>query len=156
MEHMQDESYDDDFRTDGGEVRKQNKVELPEAEKVDLANVKFPGRRDVGLPTPELSAIQFGTRNEEDVSQIVARANMPLPVDEMDAHFTTREDGAIMPPVDALSYLPGPQGRVSRIMRSNDGLAIPESHVDLASVGGHRRDGLGIGEAGKNAVQGVL
>jgi hypothetical protein len=146
MDHMQDDPFDEDFRTDGGEVRKQNKVDLPEAEKVDLAKVKFPGRRAVELPdAPTLDALQIG-----------ARANMPLPMDEMDAHLTTREDGAVMPPVDALSYLPGPQGRVSRIMRSNDELAIPESHMDLASIGTRKRDGLGLGDAGKNAVQGVL
>jgi hypothetical protein len=58
MDHMQDDSFDEDFRTDGGEVRKQNKVDLPEAEKVDLAKVKFPGRRAVELPdAPTLDAL---------------------------------------------------------------------------------------------------
>ena len=153
MSHSGDregDSFDDDpMVNEEGTHKPSSKVELPETQSVDLAKVKFPRRGDLALPDPALSALQLNNRDEV-VSRIGARAGMPLPEDEMDAHLNTRED--------ARSYLPGPQGRVSRIMRSNsDGLALPDTpSMDLASVGATRRDGLGLGDTGKNAVQEVL
>jgi hypothetical protein len=156
MSHSDDregDSFDDEPMANEEETHKpSSKVALPDTQSVDLAKVKFPRRGDLALPDPALSALQLNNRDEV-VSRIGARAGMPLPEDEMDAHLTTREDDA-----QARSYLPGPQGRVSRIMRRNsDGLSLPEApSMDLASVGATRRDGLGLGDTGKNAVQEVL
>lgn len=155
-DRMQDDSYDDDPMTKEDATRKpSSKVELPDTQSVDLAKVKFPRRGDLSLPNPAVDALQLNSR-DDIVSRIGARAGMPLPEDEMDAHLTTREDDTLVS--DASSYLPGPQGRVSRIMRSDsDALALPDTpSMDLAKVGSIKREGLGLGDTGKNAVQEVL
>jgi len=143
-----DDEFEDDPRDEGETHKPSNKVALPDAQKVDLANVKFPRRSDLSLPDgPALDAVRLNSRNE-------GRARVPLPEHEMDAHLTTREDGGQA--VDARSSLPVP-GRVSRIMRSNsDGFELPASQMDIAKLGMRRRDGLGLGDTGRNAVQGVL
>jgi hypothetical protein len=159
-DRMQDDSFYDDPMTKEDATRKpSSKVDLPEPGSVGLAKVKFPRRGDLSLPSPAVDALQLNSRNEI----VGARAGMPLPEDEMDAHLTTRDDNALVSalgavPMDARSYPSGPQGSVSRIMRSNsDGLALPETpSMDLAKVGTAKREGLGLGDTGKNAVQEVL
>jgi len=85
-DRMQDDSFDDDPMTNEDATRKpSSKVELPDSQSVDLAKVKFPRRGDLSLPNPAVDALQLNSRNEI-VSRIGARAGMPLPEDEMDAH----------------------------------------------------------------------
>ena len=160
-DRMHDNAFDDDLRAneDDTNARKQaNKVELPDTQSVDLANVKFPRRGEFALPDgPALDAVRLNSRDE--AASPGSRSGVPFPQHDVDAHLTTR-DGAPASdaaPVVARSSLPETQGWVSRIKRgSSDGFELPASQMDIAKVGTLRRDGLALADAGKGAVQDVL
>jgi len=73
------------------------------------------------------------------------------------AQLTTREDSAQASGDTPVDVRYSPQGRVSRIMpRNSNGFELPDNQMDIAKIGTVRRDGLGLADTSKGAMQDVL